>query len=85
MGSTQFAYITYNQHVTKYTRPDGGLFSRSIGKCPEQDILWHRVVAVAAPRVAAEKTTYRKPEAFEGAVLAECLQGILGTSRSEAA
>ena len=70
MGSTQFAYITYNQQVTKYTRPRR---------------LRYRVVAVAAPGVAAEETAYGKPQAFEGAVLSECLEGILGTCRSEAA
>ena len=70
MGSTQFAYITYNQHVTKYTRPRR---------------LRYRVVAVAAPRVATKQTAYREPQAFKGSVLAECLEGILGTGRGEAA
>lgn len=70
MGSTQFAYITYNQHVTKYTRPRR---------------LRYRVVAVAAPRVATEQTAYGKPQAFERAMLSECLEGILGTGRGEAA
>ena len=70
MGSTQFAYITYNQQVTKHTRPRR---------------LRYRVVAVAAPGVAAEETAYREPQAFKGAVLAECFQGILGTGRGEAA
>ena len=61
MGSTQFAYSAYNQLITKYTSPNGGLLRRSIVKCPEQDILWYRVVAVAAPRVATEQTAYREP------------------------
>lgn len=70
MGSTQFAYITYNQHVTKYTRPRR---------------LRYRVVTMAAPGVAAEETAYGKPQAFERAMLSECLEGILGTGRGEAA
>lgn len=70
MGSTQFAYITYNQHVTKHTRPRR---------------LRYRVVAVAAPGVATEQTAYREPQAFERAMLSECLEGILGTGRGEAA
>ena len=40
---------------------------------------------MAAPGVAAEETAYGKPQAFEGTVLAECLQGILETGRGEAA
>ena len=85
MGSTRFAYSVYNQRITKYISPNGGLLRRSIVKCPEQDILWYRVVAVAAPGVAAKETAYREPQAFEGAVLSECLEGILGASRGEAA
>ena len=37
----------------------------------------YRIVAVTAPGVAAEDAAYRKIEAFEGAMLAECLKGIL--------
>ena len=37
----------------------------------------YRIVAVSAPGMAAEDAAYGKVEAFEGAMLAECLKGIL--------
>ena len=47
--------------------------------------LRHGVIAVAAPRVAAEDATDSKIESLERTMLAECLQGILGASGSETA
>ena len=37
----------------------------------------YRIVAVSAPGMAAEDAAHGKVEAFEGAMLAECLKGIL--------
>ena len=38
------------------------------------------IVAMSAPGVAAEDAAHGKIEAFEGAMLAECLKGILRAS-----
>ncbi len=43
------------------------------------------VVAAAAPGVAAEQAPDCEPEAFEGAVFAECFEGVLGAGGGEAA
>ena len=45
----------------------------------------YRIVAVTAPGVAAEDAAYGKVEAFERAMLPECLKGVLRTGRSETA
>lgn len=47
--------------------------------------LRYGIVAVAAPRVAAENAAYGKIETFERAMLAERLKGVLGTCGSETA
>lgn len=49
------------------------------------ETLWHRVVAGAAPGMAAEKTAYGEIQSLERAPFAECLQCVFGTCRSEAA
>ena len=41
------------------------------------------IVAMSAPGVAAEDAAYGKIEAFEGAMLAECLKGVLRTCRGK--
>lgn len=41
------------------------------------------IVAMSAPGVAAEDAAYGKVEAFEGAMLAECLKGVLRTCRGK--
>ena len=48
-------------------------------------LLRHRVVAGASPGVAAEDALEAEPEALEGAVFAEGLEGVLGASGGEAA
>ena len=40
----------------------------------------YRIVAVSAPGMAAEDAAHGKVEAFEGAMLAECLKGVLRAS-----
>ena len=40
---------------------------------------------MSAPRMASQNAAYGKVEAFERSMLAEGLEGILGTCRSEAA
>lgn len=85
MGSTRFAYGTYNQRITKYTSPNGGLLRRSIVKCPKQDILWYRIITVASPRMTAENAAHRKIQPLEWAMLPECFEGILRAGRSEPA
>ena len=47
--------------------------------------LRHGVVAGAAPGVAAEDALEGEPEAFEGAVFAEGLKGVLRACGGEAA
>ena len=42
-----------------------------------QLFLWHGVVAMSAPRMAAQKTSDRQVQSFEGTVFAECFKGIL--------
>ncbi len=42
-----------------------------------EDNLRYRIIAVTAPRVAAEDAADGEVETFEGAVLAECLESIL--------
>ena len=37
----------------------------------------YRIIAMSAPRVAAEDAADGEVETFEGAVLAECLESIL--------
>lgn len=48
-------------------------------------MLWHWVVAAAAPGVAGEHTFEREPRAFEGAILLDSLDSVVGTGRCVAA
>ena len=48
-------------------------------------LLWHRVVAVAAPGMAAQDAAAGQIEAFEGAVPLDGLDGVLRAGGGEAA
>ena len=41
------------------------------------------IVAMSAPGMAAEDAAYGKVEAFEGAMLPECLKGVLRACRGK--
>lgn len=45
----------------------------------------YRVVAASSPGIAAQYPPYSEDEAFDGAVLAEGLEAVLGTCRGEPA
>ena len=62
-------YRTINQRITEYV----------------YEGLGHGIIAVAAPGMASKNTTDGKIQAFEGAMLAEYLKGILGTCGGETA
>ena len=47
--------------------------------------LWHRVISVTSPWVAAENPSYGKVKSFEDPMFSECFKRILRTGRSESA
>ena len=47
--------------------------------------LWYRIIAASTPRVAAQKSPYRKVRPLDGAVSAESLDGILRAGGCEPA
>ena len=62
--------------------------SRAFAKIEPQNsiaFLWHGVISASAPRVAAEYAADGEVEAFDWAMLAEGLEGILGASGRESA
>src|ERR1051325_8993315 len=46
---------------------------------------WHRVMAAAAPRMAAAKAARPQPDAAHGAVRAHCIEGVLRAGGAEPA
>lgn len=53
--------------------------------CDRPEVLRDRVVTASSPWIASEYSPYSEDESFERAVLAEGLQPVLGTCRSESA
>lgn len=49
------------------------------------EFLRYRIITASAPGVAAEDAPCREDEAFDGTMLAECLQTVLGACRGETA
>ena len=50
-----------------------------------KDYSWHRIISAPAPGMAAQQPAHSKIQSLERPVLAERLQSILRTSRSESA